>query len=187
MSNSSTFTILNKDTTGKAAKATNMVGGNSTTLLGSIGYQSAVDTTTLLSPNTTTTKKFLTQTGDATNGAIPSWQAIVAADLANINTAVADTVLTSTTAHIAVDFAFDMFSHTTTEDTTLDNPTNMPSSGYTKSGMFKITQGVTPRAMAFASYYVFPDGFYSLTQTGGAFNMITYVVISPTVIYCWMS
>lgn len=58
---------------GSAGKATNLIGGNNTTLLGSIPYQSNTDTTTLLSPNTTTTKKFLRQTGDGTNGAVPVW------------------------------------------------------------------------------------------------------------------
>lgn len=52
---------------------TNLIGGNSTTLLGSIPYQSNTDTTTLLSPNTTTTKKYLAQTGTGTNGAAPAW------------------------------------------------------------------------------------------------------------------
>jgi hypothetical protein len=60
---------------GSATKATNLVGGNANTLLGAIGYQSAVDTTTLLSPNITTTKNFLAQTGDGTNGAAPVWTA----------------------------------------------------------------------------------------------------------------
>jgi hypothetical protein len=62
--------------TGTASKATNLVGGNATTLLGSIPYQSGTDTTTLLSPNTTTTQKFLTQVGDGTNGMAPMWSTI---------------------------------------------------------------------------------------------------------------
>jgi trimeric autotransporter adhesin len=64
-----------------ATKATNLVGGNTTTLLGSIGYQSAVDTTTLLGPNTTTTKQFLSQTGTGTNGAAPVWSAVSKSDV----------------------------------------------------------------------------------------------------------
>jgi hypothetical protein len=67
--------------TGVASKATNMTGGNSTTLLGSIGYQSNTDTTTLLSPNTTITKKFLRQTGDGTNGAVPAWDTLINGDI----------------------------------------------------------------------------------------------------------
>jgi len=56
-----------------ATKATNLAGGNSTTLLGSLPYQSDVDTTSLLSPNTSSTIKVLTQTGTGTNGAAPVW------------------------------------------------------------------------------------------------------------------
>ena len=62
---------------GTPVKTTNLVGGNSTTLLGSIGYQSNTDTTTLLGPNTTGTKKFLTMTGTGTNGAAPAWVTLV--------------------------------------------------------------------------------------------------------------
>ena len=56
-----------------ATKATNISGGNGTTLLGSLPYQSGTDTTSLLSPNTSATIKVLTQTGDGTNGSAPVW------------------------------------------------------------------------------------------------------------------
>ena len=79
------FPTLNQDTSGTAAKATNMIGGNSTTLLGSIPYQSNTDTTTLLGPNTTTTKKFLRQTGNGTNGAAPAWDTLIAGDVPTLN------------------------------------------------------------------------------------------------------
>jgi len=58
---------------GTSSKASNLTGGNSTTLLGSLPYQSDVDTTSLLSPNTSSTIKVLTQTGTGTNGAAPVW------------------------------------------------------------------------------------------------------------------
>jgi hypothetical protein len=70
--------------TGTSSKATNLVGGNNTTLLGSIGYQSNTDTTTLLGPNTTANKRFLVQTGTGTNGAAPAWAAILDADVPNL-------------------------------------------------------------------------------------------------------
>jgi len=63
----------------------NLVGGNNTTQLGSIPYQSNANTTTLLSPNTTTTKKFLVQTGDGTNGAAPIWGTISASDIPTLS------------------------------------------------------------------------------------------------------
>jgi hypothetical protein len=90
------------DTNKSVKKSTNLIGGNTTTLLGAIPYQSDVDTTSLLSPNITTTKKFLTQTGDATNGAAPSWGTVSKSDvgLGNVdNTADASkNVLYATTA-----------------------------------------------------------------------------------------
>lgn len=64
-----------------ATRATNLAGGNNTTLLGAIGYQSNTDTTTLLSPNTTATKQFLSQTGTGTNGAAPVWSALAKSDV----------------------------------------------------------------------------------------------------------
>lgn len=79
-----TFTGSVTGNASSATKATNLAGGNSTTLLGSIGYQSNTDTTTLLGPNTTANKRFLTQTGTGTNGAIPSWAAILDADVPNL-------------------------------------------------------------------------------------------------------
>ena len=64
-----------------AGKSTNLVGGNSSTLLGSLPYQSNVDVTTLLGPNTTATQKFLSMTGTGTNGAAPVWNALVNGDI----------------------------------------------------------------------------------------------------------
>lgn len=93
-----TFPTFNQNTTGSAGKATNIVGGNNTTLLGEIPYQSNTDTTTLLAPNTTTTKKFLRQTGDGTNGAAPAWDTIVAGDVPTLNQNTTGSAATLTTA-----------------------------------------------------------------------------------------
>lgn len=76
-----TIAFTDSNITGTASTASNLVGGNNTTLLGSIPYQSNTNTTTLLAPNTTTTKKFLTETGNGTNGAAPIWNTIVDADI----------------------------------------------------------------------------------------------------------
>jgi hypothetical protein len=73
--------LLNQNTSGTALKATNLVGGNSTTLLGAIPYQSSTDTTTLLAPNISTGKNFLSQTGTGTNGAIPAWTSLASSDV----------------------------------------------------------------------------------------------------------
>jgi len=70
--------IGNADT---ATKATNLTGGNGTTLLGTIHYQSGTDTSSTLAPNTSSTKNFLTQTGTGTNGAAPVWGTIANGDI----------------------------------------------------------------------------------------------------------
>lgn len=70
--------IGNADT---ATKATNLTGGNGTTLLGTIHYQSGTDISSTLAPNTTTTKKFLRMTGTGSNGAAPAWDTLVDGDI----------------------------------------------------------------------------------------------------------
>lgn len=97
---SQSLTGVNIDgSAGSASKSTNLVGGNSTTLLGSIPYQSNTDTTTLLSPNTSITKNFLSQTGSGTNGAAPSWSTVTATDvgLGNVTNESKATMFTSPT------------------------------------------------------------------------------------------
>ena len=93
--NLTNFPTLNQSTSGTAAKATNLVGGNGTTLLGAVPYQSAADTT-LFVVNTTTTKKFLRQTGDGTNGAAPAWDTIAALDVPTLNQSTTGTAAKAT-------------------------------------------------------------------------------------------
>lgn len=106
------------DTTnnGIVDKTENLVGGNSTTLLGSIPYQSNTDTTTLLAPNTTTTRKFLRQTGTGTNGAIPVWDTILAADVPTLNQSTTGSAATLTTARTINGVAFDGSANINIED-----------------------------------------------------------------------
>lgn len=75
---------LSGSNTGDQTKIQNLIGGNNTTQLGSIPYQSNTDTTTLLTPNTTIQKKFLRQTGTGSNGAAPAWDTIVVGDIPNM-------------------------------------------------------------------------------------------------------
>lgn len=65
--------------------AAGLAGGDATTLLGALPYQSNTNTTSLLSPNTTSTRKFLRMTGDGTNGAAPAWDTLVAGDIPAFN------------------------------------------------------------------------------------------------------
>ncbi len=88
-----------------ATTSTNLAGGNNSTLLGSIPYQSNTDVTSLLSPNTTTTKKFLRQTGDGTNGAVPAWDTVTATDvgLGNVTNESKATMFTTPTFTTSMD------------------------------------------------------------------------------------
>lgn len=68
---------ITADLTGLASKATNINGG----VIGAIPYQSAANTTTLLTGNTAATKKFLTQTGDGSAAAAPVWAGVAVSDI----------------------------------------------------------------------------------------------------------
>ncbi len=89
------------------------------------------------------------------------------------------TALTSSAASIAVNLNLaNNFTHTTTENTTLANPTNMTAGQY---GVIVITQGATPRTMAFGSYWKFAGGTApSLTATASAVDVLAYYVESAT-------
>ena len=47
-------------------------------IVGSIPYQTGINATSFISPNISTTKKVLVQTGDGTNGTIPAWEDLTA-------------------------------------------------------------------------------------------------------------
>lgn len=55
------------------------------TTLGDIEYESGANTASRLAGNTTSTKKFLTQTGTGTVSAAPSWSTIAATDVPTLN------------------------------------------------------------------------------------------------------
>lgn len=54
------------------------------TTLGDLIYGSATNTSSRLGGNTTTTKKFLNQTGNGSVSAAPGWSALIAADIPNL-------------------------------------------------------------------------------------------------------
>lgn len=69
--------------TWQATKLAEIYGGTnqSSYTLGDMLYASAANTLAKLTGNTTTTKKFLTQTGDGTNSAAPSWGTVSKSDV----------------------------------------------------------------------------------------------------------
>ena len=87
--------------------------------------------------------------------------------------------LTSSSASIAVNLNLaNNFTHTTTENTTLANPSNMTAGQY---GVIVITQGATPRTMAFGSNWKFSGGTApTLTPTASAVDVLAYYVESAS-------
>lgn len=87
--------------------------------------------------------------------------------------------LTSSSASIAMNATLaNNWTHSTTENTTLANPTNLVAGQH---GSIVITQGATPRTMAFGSYWKFAGGSVpSLTATASAVDVLTYYVIDAT-------
>lgn len=166
---SATQTLTGVNIDGTATKATNIVGGNNTTLLGSIPYQTNTDTTTLLSPNTSITKNFLSQTGSGTNGAAPVWSPVTATDvgLGNVtneskaimfasptftgtvtlptNTEVI-TPLTGATGTVTHNLSSsNLFYHSSISASFVANITNVPTTDNRSIGItIALSQGVTP-------------------------------------------
>jgi hypothetical protein len=64
-----------------ATTSTNLASG----ALGSLPYQASSGSTSFLAGNTTTTKKYLIQTGDGVNSAAPTWDTIQVADVPTLN------------------------------------------------------------------------------------------------------
>jgi hypothetical protein len=93
------------------------------------------------------------------------------------------TSLTSSGASIAINLATNNnFSHTTTENTTLAAPSS-PVAG--QSGVITITQGATPRTMAFNTFYKFPGGTVpTLTASASAVDVFVYSVDSSSRATC---
>lgn len=69
--------------------------GLTTYTLGDIVYASAANTLAKLAGNTTTTKKFLRQTGDGALSAAPAWDTLVVGDLPTVSVAKGGTGITS--------------------------------------------------------------------------------------------
>jgi hypothetical protein len=132
---------------------------------GSAGLKSAADSTGVLA----------LQTNGTTAITVDTTSRVTVQAAANGATA----ALTSSGASIAINMnTANNFTHTTTENTTLANPSNMTAGQY---GSIVITQGATPRTMAFGSYWKFSNGAApSLTATASAVDVLTYYVESTT-------
>lgn len=74
------------------------------------------------------------------------------------------------------------FSVTLGGNRTLANPTNLKVG---QSGVIAVAQDATgSRSLAFGSYWKFPGGAPSLSTTASATDLISYIVLTPTLILC---
>ena len=82
---------------GLATTATNLNGGN----FGDIVYQSATNTSSFLTGNTSANKKFLTQTGTGSAAVAPAWGTIGTADITDLGANVATFLATPSSVNLA--------------------------------------------------------------------------------------
>ncbi|WP_395769021.1 hypothetical protein [Aquirufa sp.] len=88
---------ITANVTGLSSKASNINGGG----LGDIPYQSAANTTSLLTGSTSATKQFLTQTGNGTTSAPPAWARVQTTDISDLGGNVATFLTTPTSVNFA--------------------------------------------------------------------------------------
>ena len=93
------------------------------------------------------------------------------------------TTLTSSSGSVAINLATNNnFSYTTVESSTLAAPSN-PVAG--QSGAITITQGATPRTLAYNTFYKFVGGTVpALSTTAGAVDLFVYYVESSSRATC---
>jgi len=168
--------------------AANLVGGNATTQLGAIHYQSNTNVTSLLAPNTTTTKKFLRQTGDGTNGAVPAWDTLIANDIPALSyisstaSQTANFVLAapngsagapSFRALVTADIPGTLGATTHSGSVTLNGSANLVFTGST-SGTVTFTAGVSPAIQSYTLPSAYPGltGYVLSSTTGGVLSWV---------------
>lgn len=88
---------ITANVTGLASKASNINGGG----LGDIPYQSAANTTSLLTGSTSSTKQFLTQTGNGSTSAAPAWARVQTTDISDLGGNVGTFLATPTSVNLA--------------------------------------------------------------------------------------
>jgi len=168
--------------------AANLAGGNATTQLGAIHYQSNTNVTSLLAPNTTTTKKFLRQTGDGTNGAVPAWDTLIASDIPALSyisstaSQTANFVLAAPNgsagaptfrALVTTDIPGTLGATTHSGSVTLNGSANLVFTGST-SGTVTFTAGVSPAVQSYTLPSAYPGltGYVLSSTTGGVLSWV---------------
>jgi len=128
---------------------------NAMTTLGDILYESSNLVPARLAGNTTTTKKYLSQTGNGTISAVPAWAQIAAADLSNGVTGSGSVVLATSPALTG--------SPTAPTPSANDNSTNIATTAYVDGA---ITGLDAKDPVAYASTSALPANTYANGSSG---------------------
>jgi hypothetical protein len=156
-----TGSVVNGDISGAIAETHGGTNQTSYTL-GDVLYASASNTLSKLAGNTTTTKKFFTQTGNGTVSAAPGWNTIVAGDLPDLSgtyqpldadiTTIAG--LTATTDNFLVSVSSAWASRTPAQVKTtlsLNNVDNTSDATKNSASVTLTNHAITPRVTSVAS------------------------------------
>jgi hypothetical protein len=187
-----------------AAAAYNALSPMTTT--GDIEYESAASTASRLAGNTTTTKKFLTQTGTGSASVAPGWNVIVSGDVPNnaANTsgtatsatnlaggatlpdylAPATVALTASGGSIAVNAALgNAFNYTASANNLVSNPTNSVEGQVIR---FRITSGGT-FLTTWGTNFDFGTGTSpTLSVTSSKVDILAYEYVSSITKWCYL-
>lgn len=119
-------------------RANNLTGGNASTLIGAMPYQSAENITSLLAPNVANSRKFLLSNGDGTSGTAPSWVSLISSDIPNNDSDTTGNARTSTISNNI----FVTNQSTTNKDFYITFVDNSSSSSFQQATYTGITTGV---------------------------------------------
>ena len=177
---------LSGDTTGSGttaittttAKATNLKGGNATTLLGAIPYQSGADTTSFIN-NVTTTRKFIRQVGNGTNSTQPAYDTLQSGDIPSNAANTSGTATTATNLGVGTIYQIPYQSGTGTttfasaaaSSVLVTNGSNVPSLSTTlPSGIAATNMALTTPSLGVATATSINSVPVGWTQTTGTFT-----------------
>jgi hypothetical protein len=167
----STTITLSSLTLSTALVATSGGTGQSSYTLGDLLYSSASNTLSKLSGNTTTTKKFLRQTGNGSVSAAPAWDTIVGTDLTAITISGSCSYLSYSNGTFTSNYNFDQ------NLTTASSPTF--ASIIAKNSGLKIEQSTDSGNYLWSSVHENGNGIISYAgsgalymSAGGSYNLI---------------
>lgn len=162
---------------------------NPMTTTGDTIYESATNVASRLAGNTTTTKKFLTQTGDGSNSAAPGWNTISTGDVPTLNQNTSGNAATATTAtNLSGNITESQVTNLTT-DLAAKAPIANPTFTGTVTGTFSgnltgnVTGNTSGSAGSLSSTLGVAGGGTGQTTANAAFNALSPMTTGGDLIY----